>query len=276
MASRLPWAALLLLASCAPMAPGPMTPVQSMAMAPGMQAPSHPPATPPEWLAADANAAAAATKAGAQQIDPPLHATGQGAFLQRRVAVEGGTCYEIGIGWAFASRLHATVMFENKENTQIGGHSETLAPPSGVLKFCADKSGAAVLTLSALTRDGAMAVSERLEYALVVGSRKEAAADAEARRQDETGRASAARATMDANVANARARDESDRTSRCRRCDEDYRACQVDASYQRSHPKRGVTVSQSCESKFALCSHGGSYVDAQRHAGDRPCGDPPR
>lgn len=245
-------------------------------MAPGMQAPSHPPATPAEWSAAEANAADVSTKAGAKQVDKPLHVTGQGAFVQQRIAVVGGACYDVGIGWAFSAKLHATVMFENNENTQIAGHSETLTAPAGVLKFCADKSGAAVLTLSALSKDGAMAASERLEYAVAVGSHKEAGGDAEARRLDEGKRATLAQATMDANVANARARDEANRASRCKRCDEDYRACQVDASFRRRHPTPGMSVNRSCESKFTLCSHNNSYVDAQRHAGDRPCGDPPR
>jgi hypothetical protein len=114
------------------------------------------------------------------------------------------------------------------------------------------------------------------EYALAVGSHKEAAADTEARRLDEGKRATLAQATMDANVANARARDESNRASRCKRCDEDYRACQVAASFRRSHPRPGVSVDQSCESRFTLCAHNNSYGDAQRHADDRPCGDPPR
>ena len=270
-------ASLVMLASCMPQPPPQQpSPLEAMASEPGMRSPSHPPATPAQWSGAEANAASAATKAGGQQLDKPVHATGQGAFLQQRVAVVGGTCYEIGIAWEFASKLHASVTFENMENTQLGGHAENLAPPSGVLPFCADRSGTAVITLSALTTSGAMAASERLEYALVVGSHKEAAADTELRRTSERQRAVAAKATIDANVANARAREESDRASRCKRCDEDYRACQVDASFGRSHPRPGVSVSQSCDSRFTLCSHGGSYSVAQRHASDKPCGDPPR
>ncbi|HSO34418.1 MAG TPA: hypothetical protein VLT33_17910 [Labilithrix sp.] len=270
-------ASLVMVAACMPQSQPPqMSPLEAMASEPGMRAPSHPPATPAQWTSAEANAASAATKAGAQQLEKPAHATGQGAFLQQRVAVVGGNCYEVGIAWEFPSQLHATVMFENMENTQLGGHAEKLAPPSGVLPFCADRSGTAVLTLSALTTSGAMAASERLEYALVVGSHKEAAADTELRRKSEGQRAVAAQATIDSNVANARAREESDRASRCKRCDEDFRACQVDASYRRSHPRPGVSVSQSCESKFTLCSHGNSYADAQRRGGDKPCGDPPR
>jgi hypothetical protein len=268
-------AALLAAAACGlPSSQPPTSPLQAMAMEPGMQSPSHPPATPAQWSSAEASAAAASTKAGGRELAKPIHAIGQGAFLQARFPVEGGTCYEVGIGWEFASKLHATVMFENQENTQLGGHSETLAPPAGVLKYCADKSGSANLTLSALTTSGVMAASERLEYALVVGSHKEAAADTDVRRKDETQRAASAQATIDANVANARAREEGDRASRCKRCDEDYRACQVDVSFRRAHPRPGVSVNQSCESKFTTCAQGGSFTSAARR--ERPCGDPPR
>ncbi len=57
----------------------------------------------------------------------------------------------------------------------------------------------------------------------------------------------------------------------CRRCEEDYRRCQVDASYRRDHPAPGITVSKSCELQFQECSQGGILTRTD----EWPCGPPP-
>jgi hypothetical protein len=56
----------------------------------------------------------------------------------------------------------------------------------------------------------------------------------------------------------------------CERCTEDFRRCQVEASYRRSQP--GVTYSQSCSTKFQACSQGGFVSDPR----EWPCGPAPQ
>jgi hypothetical protein len=56
----------------------------------------------------------------------------------------------------------------------------------------------------------------------------------------------------------------------CQSCTEDYRACQVEASMRRKHPRPGVTVTTSCEAQFQACSQGGFVARAD----DWPCGTP--
>jgi hypothetical protein len=64
---------------------------------------------------------------------------------------------------------------------------------------------------------------------------------------------------------------EAGRRSDCRRCVEDFRRCQVEASYRRQHPRPGVSVTQSCETGYQECSQGGILTRRD----EWPCGAPP-
>jgi len=57
----------------------------------------------------------------------------------------------------------------------------------------------------------------------------------------------------------------------CRECGEDYRRCQVDASYARAHPAPGVHVVESCEARYQACSQGGIMTRPDQW----PCGPAP-
>ncbi|WP_146653467.1 hypothetical protein [Labilithrix luteola] len=247
-----------------------------MTNSPGFRSPSHPPTTPAQWAGNEAAAKEAAQKAGATELAPPVHMVAQtGGMVMQHFPVAANTCYELGIAWSYPATLNAHAGFENKENLQLGGRSAKIDAPAGVLHFCTDKLGSVLITLSSITPAGPIANAELLEYAVVVGSWSETPEQTAARRKEETEKAAATQAWMDANVARANAREEADRKERCHRCDEDYRACQVNASYRRSHPARGVSFTESCESKFTSCSFGGEMFD-RRETGKKPCGDPPR
>jgi hypothetical protein len=71
-----------------------------------------------------------------------------------------------------------------------------------------------------------------------------------------------------ANMARMR---EAGRRHDCRRCEQDYRACEVAESNARAAPARGVTIARSCEAEFQACAQGGFVY----HDGV-PCGEAPR
>jgi hypothetical protein len=68
------------------------------------------------------------------------------------------------------------------------------------------------------------------------------------------------------------------RKEECRRCEEDFRACQVRKSAERSRPRPGVRVTASCETGFRHCSFGGPAMAslADRKPDQWPCGPVPR
>jgi hypothetical protein len=57
----------------------------------------------------------------------------------------------------------------------------------------------------------------------------------------------------------------------CKKCVQDFRACQVNESTARRFPKRGLSVSSSCETKFQGCSQGGILT----RPSEWPCGQAP-
>ena len=60
----------------------------------------------------------------------------------------------------------------------------------------------------------------------------------------------------------------------CQRCREAYLLCQVRRAKQRENPPPGVTIAENCESKFRLCSFGGSHHESEKYPNKKPCGDP--
>jgi hypothetical protein len=131
------------------------------------------------------------------------------------------------------------------------------------------------LTISALSPQGAMAINELLEYSVAIGEKPEGTQESAARQQADGARAEGIRAQMDANVAAAKERERQALEARCRDCRDGYRACQVDRARERQHPRPGVSYTVTCESQYQLCAFGGSRFEAQRHPGEKPCGDPP-
>jgi len=60
--------------------------------------------------------------------------------------------------------------------------------------------------------------------------------------------------------------------AQCRNCTQDFRKCEVEASYERQHPPPGVSYARSCETEFQTCSQGGILQEPSKW----PCGAPPR
>jgi hypothetical protein len=247
---------------------------------PPVQGPSHPPTSAEQWVELEARATQAARAAGFRHLQPAAQLKATGFMVEHKATVAGGHCYLASLAWAFPLTASFSVGFQRgadgrSANDAFAVRSAKLAAPGGVFEYCADRDGDVSLTVTAITAQGTIANNELLEYALVIGKRREGADAATARRQAEAGKAQATRQWMDANVAAAKERERRDQESRCRQCREDFRLCQVQAADRRRHPRPGVTFSTSCESQFRECGFG-TKSDAYRRRGEWPCGAAPQ
>lgn len=272
-------AAVLTLVACLPQPVTYSAASQQEAMAQAMGKPSHPPTTAEQWSAAETDAKQSASAADQlESFEAPVRLTVQGMNAEHRFKVQGGKCYAAGLGWAFGAETMASVYFQARPdgqpvNDSVGGANGRLKPHTGVLTFCADRDGEAVLYVSALKPDGSAAMNELLEYAVVIGSRTETAAAAAQRRQVDAERGATAKARIEQNIADAKARDAANLARRCRECRENFRLCQVQSAAARQYPQRGVTVSTSCEAQFGVCATGKYSGTAEEM---QQCGEPPR
>ncbi len=268
----------LLLSACLPKAITNPAAAQQEAMAQAMGSPTHAPTTDEQWKKLDAVAREQAAREEGATLSEPIHLKAQGYSAEHRFQVQGGHCYTAALAWGFPSETTAAVHFQPRPdgapvNDFVGGASGRFGRDVGTMAFCADRDGEALLTVSALNAQGAIAMNELLEYAVVIGARAETPEQAKARRGQDEAAGSAARARMDANIAAAKEREARNLAERCRRCTEDFRLCQVDAAAARRNPRPGVSFTQSCESKFYVCATG-KYSGTPEEM--RQCGEAPR
>ncbi|MFN7133669.1 MAG: hypothetical protein ACK4N5_16450 [Myxococcales bacterium] len=268
----------LLLTACLPKAITNPAEAQQEAYAQAMGAPTHAPATDAQWQQLGASARAIASSAGATTLGEPVRLKNQGYAVEHRFEVKGGHCYAGALAWDFPKESTASVHFQPRAdgkpvNDGVGGAAGRFQPSTGLLKFCADRDGEALLTVSAIGANGAIAMNELLEYAFVLGARPESAEEAAARRKVDAQAGEDAKARQDANVAAAKERERRNLEERCSRCREDFRLCQVEAAARRRNPPKGVTHSTSCESQFYVCATG-KYSGTQEEM--RQCGEPPK
>lgn len=203
--------------------------------------PSHPATTDAQWATAEAAAADAARKAGAERVDPAIRVNETGVFAARHVPVEGGRCYKVGIAWAFDEALNASVSFGAGTNQSLAGFSHRIEAPGGVFAFCADGSGAVDLTFSAIPPPGHFLGSDLLEYAVVVGSARESATARAARRKTEAVQAKNAQEASDATAARMAADSaaaDKKRQEACAACKARFQGC----------------TSASCSTAFSKCT----------------------
>jgi len=268
---------LLVLAACAPAAGYPPGSVP--------MAPSHGPATAAEWSRSEEAATALVRQRGATEVAPAVRLAVTGFAAEHTFPVEGGHCYQVGMGWSFPSQSTISIGLTaapggpppNASLAQVGENHA--AGPAYAHEVCVDAPGTAHVNIHAITPQGAIAPRELLEYALVVGSRAEDAAAATARRERESKTADAAHAYYSANIAAAKARQAADRRQSCQVCDDDFRLCQLGRAANRHTPRRGVTVNASCEHQFMRCSQDIAMRAPGRDAAEAPagvCGAPPR
>lgn len=211
--------------------------------APAMAAsgPSHPPTTDAQWSTAEAAAADAARRAGAERVDPAIRVNETGVFAAKHLSVEGGRCYKVGIAWAFDAALNSSVSFGAGTNLSLQGFSHRIEAPGGILAFCADGSGAVDLTFSAVPPPGRPLGSDLLEYAVVVGSVKENATARASRRKQEAAQAKNAREASEATEARIAADDaaaDKKRQEACAACKARFQGC----------------TSASCSVAFSKCT----------------------
>jgi hypothetical protein len=249
---------------------------QQAGYAAAMGKPSHAPTTAAQWAELDARATALARE-GTTATRPTERLANQGFSVDKRFGVRGGHCYLAALAWSFDRPASASINFQSRDDGQlvndfVGGARRRLESRGGVLRFCADRDGEALLTVSAVQPSGTIANNELLEYAFALGEKPESEGEATARRAQEQAAGARSQARIDANIARAEERERRDLEDRCRRCREEYRLCQVETAYRRQHPRPGVHVSTSCESKFGVCAMGkysGKREDMQQ------CGSPP-
>jgi len=263
MSRTIPFVLATTIAACLPVAqpPPPSPPAIQMG-------PTHPPATAAQWRELEARAASLAEE-GAMKIAFSEQLTKQGMMVGKAFKVSGGRCYRAGIVWAFGGRAHASVLYQPRSdgrpvNDSVGGARGNLENGAGVLEFCADRDGEAALTVSALGANGAIANDELLEYAFALGTKVEAAGEARARKATDRAAGEQARANIEANIAEAKARERRNLEERCTRCAEQFRACQVRNAYG---PRA------NCEGEFELCAAGGY---SRRREDLQQCGPAPR
>lgn len=248
--------------------------------------PTHPPATPEAWARSDAAATEAARARGATDLAAPARVSAVGPRAEHVFSVEKGRCYAVGVGWSFPAKAMISVALEpaepggpppNASFRRVGEPS--VAGPSFVQEICVDAPGKATVGLSALTPAGFLAPKERLEFAVVVGSRTEAGAEAEARRVREAGVARGIQADQAANVAAAKAREDRARLERCRECDDAYRLCQVERAGGRGAPRGSASrtrIGLTCEGAFQRCSRDLAAMTGMGDPVAGACGSPPR
>lgn len=227
--------------------------------------PSHPAATSTEWSAAEARAKTEASKSGATKFDAPLHLVlvpngtyvlGPAPGATQTVNLDAGNCYTVGMAWSFPKAALATIKYNDGTNPKDVDIGSVLQASSGSLAFCLDKPTTATVTLVATDPGGLPLPGELLEYAVVVGSRKEAPAEAAARRQKQSQDDAAKLEALRVGRAQGR-------VTLCKECDTEYRRCQV-------------LSGDRCERRYYECSQRDARTDFHHVDGDKPCGDPPR
>jgi hypothetical protein len=245
-----------------------------------MGGPTHPAATEAQWASLEAQARAAA-QGGGGTPEAPLRLAAQGFNVDRKVRVVGPACYTVGVAWAFGGTAQVSVGFQPGEggkppNDHFASRGFKVTAPAGTGRFCTDRAGTVSVSVSAIAASGAIANNELLEYAVALAPKAETRGETAARQAEEAKESKAVAAWMDANVEAAKARERANLDRRCRDCRDQFRLCSVNRAYEREHPRPGVTYSTTCESQYQLCAFGGSHFEAQRHPGDRPCGEPPQ
>lgn len=225
---------------------------------PAAPRPSHPPATEAQWVAAEGQATLAAKRAGGEQLAAPVRIRERGFLSKHHVAVAAGRCYHAAIAWSFDAELETSLSFDPGTNQSLAGASRRFEAPGGTVDFCADHDGGATIGLTAISRAGMLASAELLEYAVVVGSAKEAVAARTARRASEAKQARQARESEEASQ-RLGAQIDRDRASRkCHDCYTSYSLCRAG----------------DCRRAFDLCAHDNSYTDLAEHPENKPCGTP--
>jgi hypothetical protein len=223
-------------------------------------------------------AAGLARNEGAVEIEPALRLTGSGFSLEHRMKVEGGYCYVAALSWTSSSTTMLSVGFERRPDGQPVNDSFAVvtgrfAPPGGAKRFCANRSGSVLLTLTSLAPNGTIDINGHYDHVLVIGRAKEGKAAAAQRDSDEKARAGQITAQMNANIAAAEAKKKREQERRCRECSEDFRLCQVEAAERRRHPPPGVHFVTSCEEQYRECGFG-LKADALSHPQEWPCSLP--
>ena len=242
-----------------------------------MGGPSHAATTAAQWTELDSRATSLARE-GSTNVAPSEHLIQQGMTVEKRFQVTGGHCYTAGIAWAFDGQAQATVTYQARSdgqpvNDSVGGANGRLDNHTGTLHFCADRDGEALLNISAIGANGAIANNELLEYAFALGDKTESASEATSRRAEDQAAGTEARTHMETNIAVAKERDRRNLEERCKKCREEFRLCQVQSAHDRQHPMRGVSLTTSCESKFGICATG-NYSGTQEEMAQ--CGAPPQ
>jgi hypothetical protein len=254
--------------------PGPASPGYSAAAMPAP--PPAAPLTEAQWAELEARGAAMAQGAGTTNHFATERLQAQGFVVERTLQLTGGWCYAAAITWIGQSQAHATIMWEagpdgRRVNEQLGGAQERLSPPGGLLRFCADNSGPANLSISSITPSGTIDNNARLEFSVVLGGSQEAPEAALARRQTEAVQGAEAQARIDQNIANAEARDRANQEQRCRDCRDDLVRCREARAVGADYHSRTITTASTCEGQFRECSFP-SFTDASRAPDEWPCG----
>jgi hypothetical protein len=180
--------------------------------------------------------------------------------------------------WAFDGQAQPTVTYQARSdglpvNDSVGGANGGLDNHAGTLRFCADRDGEALLSISAIGSNGTIANNELLEYAFALGDKTESASEATARRAEDRAAGTGACTHRESNIAVAKERERCNLEERCRKCREEFRLCQVQSAYDRRHLKPGVSFTTSCESKFGICATGQYSGTPEEMA---QCGAPPQ
>jgi len=233
--------------------------------------------TDAQWAELEQQAAAKAREAGATEIGPAARLGKTGFNVEHEIPVEGGHCYDAAIAWSSGWKTAGSVMFVAAEggkspNENLAGKNLNLDAPAALVSFCADNPGTAKLSLSGIGNNGAILNNELLEYAVVVGARKETPEQTKARREAEAEAAKAGRARIEQNLYDAEMRQYGQAVAGgCLRCRKLYKNCYADRKREAGGQDPGKEAAERCFLQFETCAQGLGTDERGRVL----CGSPP-
>lgn len=216
--------------------------------------------TDEQWAALEKSAEGKAHEGGATEVAAAVRLSKTGFNVEHPIAVKGGFCYDVGITWGSSWKTSGAVMFVTPEggkspNENLGGKNLSLEAPGGLISFCADNPGTANLSLSGVGTNGAILNNELLEYAVVVGARKEAPEQTVARRKAEAEAAEEGRARIETNLYDAELRQYGGAVAGgCMRCRKQYKNCYGDLKKAAGNERPSKEAVDRCFLSFETCA----------------------
>ncbi len=199
---------------------------------------------------------------GATDVGKPVRLSKTGFYVEHPISVTAGHCYDVAVTWASGWKTSGAVMFVpgpdgKSPNENLGGKNLSFETSGGMISFCADNAGVANLSLSGVGNNGAMLNNELLEYVVSVGTRKESADQAAARRKEEAKAADQGRSQIEVNLYSSEERQYGPAVAgACMRCRKQYRNCYDDQKKAAGGKDPSKEAVERCFLSFETCGQG--------------------